>query len=164
MFLPIGLLLLALALGAALSVRGSSRKVRGAVGVLGLILAIWGAWALLSKPKLMITGLTAYPLQQTLRSGEPCPESIDVVATVRGKGGPERVSLALSFFGGAKTVATAPEFVQSEKESRQTFGPYSVRLPQNPPRTGVPLLMQIKTPLETSHTSVVRNAGCVPRK
>ncbi len=163
-FLPIGLVLLLLALGVVLSLSGRGRKLRWAVGVLGVALAIWGGWALLVKPKLMIAALTAYPLSQDLRSGEPCPESIDVLATVVGKGGPERMSLALSFFGGAKTEAITPEFAQSEKESRQTFGPFKVRLPRNPPRTGVPLLLRVTSPIETSHVTVLRNAGCVPRR
>ncbi|MDQ6749772.1 MAG: hypothetical protein M3Z33_03310 [Actinomycetota bacterium] len=162
--LPIGLLLLLLAAGAALSLRGSSRKVRGGIGALGLLLVILGAWSLLTKPALMITGLTAFPQQKVLARGESCPATIDVLAVVRAKGGPGRVGLELSFFGGGKTVATAPEFEQSEKASRQTFGPYKVALPRNPPRSGAPLLLRVTSPTQTSHASLVANAGCLPRR
>ena len=163
-FLPIGLVLLALAVGVALSLQGRGRKLRSAIGVVGLILAILGAWGLVSKPSVTITGLTAYPLQPVLHSGEPCPASIDVVAVVRGKGGPGSVALELSFFGAGKTVADTPNFEQTEKETREAFGPYKVALPRNPPRTGAPLLLRARSPVDTGSTTVVRNAGCVPRR
>lgn len=163
-FLPIGLALVVLALGAVVNLRGSSRKVRWGVGVLGVVLVAFGAWSLLSKPSLMITGLRAFPLQQVLRSGEPCPSSIDVLAVVRGKGGPGPVGLELSFFEARRTVpGRTPEFTQSEEESRQAFGPYQVQLPPNPPRTGVPLLLRTTSPTLASSTSVIPNSGCRPR-
>lgn len=162
--LPIGLVLLALALGAAMSLRGRGRKVRWGVGVVGVLLVILGGRSLVSKPKLMITGLASYPLQQSLHSGEPCPATIDVLAVVQAKGGPGRVALQLSFFGGGRTVAVTPMFEQSEMESRQTFGPYKVALPPNPPRTGAPLLVHATGPPEKSSSTLLRNAGCLPRR
>ncbi|MDQ6749264.1 MAG: hypothetical protein M3Z33_00690 [Actinomycetota bacterium] len=166
-FLPIGLLLVAIALGAALhlNLRDKSRKVRGAVGVLGLLLVLLGGWSLLSKPKVVVTGLSSYPLQQVLRGGEPCPASIDVLAVVRATGGPGPVALELSFDKGRKTVPViTPEFAQSPDGSRQAFGPYPVQLPRNPPRSAVPLLLHVTSPNDVQISSVVRNAGCVPRR
>lgn len=162
--LPIGLVLLLLAFGRVLSLSGRSRKVRWAAGVLGLILAIVGLWALVVKPSLEITGLRPLPLHTVLRSGEPCPKSIEVAAVVRAKGGPERVSLQLSAFEGGQTVAVAPEFVQSFEESRQVFGPYKLELPANPPRTGAVVILRATMPNEKSSTAVIRNDGCVPRR
>jgi hypothetical protein len=169
LLLPIGLLLLALAIGAALSLRDRGRKARGFVGVLGVILAGIGIWALVSKPKLEILDLKPYPLTESLRSGEPCPESIEVLAVVRGKGGPEHLELQLSSFPNGKIVAFGPMFEQSEKESHQAFGPIRVSLPGNPPRTGVPVILRAKTPkakkpIETSKTALLKNAGCTPRR
>ena len=166
-FLPIGLALVAVALGAALklNLRESSRKVRWVVGVLGVLLVALGVWSLVSKPSLMVTGLTPYPQQQVLRSGEPCPSSINVVAVVKGKGGPGKVDLHLSFAGGGRTVPViTPKFEFSEMESRQAFGPYQVQLPPNPPRSGVRLLMRTTSPMDVASTgSIIPNQGCVPR-
>lgn len=167
--LPIGLLLLALAIGAALSLRDRGRKARWAVGVVGVILAGIGIWSLVSKPKLEILDLKPYPLTQGLRSGDPCPESVEVLAVVRAKGGPEHLELQLSSFTGGKIVAIGPTFEQTEKESYQAFGPVKVPLPSNPPRTGVPVILRAQTPkakkpIETSKTALIRNAGCTPRR
>lgn len=166
-FLPIGLLLVAIALGAALhlNLRDKSRKVRWGVGVLGVLLVLLGGWSLLSKPKVMVTGLSSYPLQQVMRSGEPCPASIDVLAVVRATGGPGPVNLELSFDKGPKTVPViTPEFAQSPDGSRQAFGPYPVQVPRHPPRTGLPLLLHATSPNDVQVSSVVRNAGCLPRR
>ena len=167
--LPVGLLLLALALGAALSLRGRGRKAKWAVGVLGVILAGIGIWSIVSKPKLEILELKPYPLTQGLRSGEPCPKSIEVLAVVRGKGGPEHLELQLSSFEGGKIVPLGPTFEQTEKESYQAFGPIRVPLPNNPPRTGVPVILRAQTPMakkpiETGTTALIQNAGCTPRR
>lgn len=165
-FLPIGLLLLLAAAGVALklNVSGSSRKVRVLVAVLGALLVLLGGWGLISKPSLMITAVTPYPQQKILRSGEPCPESIDVIAVVRGKGGPDSVGLELSSKGGKTVPVITPMFEFSEKESRQAFGPYPVALPRNPPRPDVALKVRTKTPMELSNEALIRNAGCVPRR
>ena len=163
-FLPIGLVLLVLGLGVALSLKDRGRKLRWALAVLGLILAILGLWGLVSTPSVTIAGLTSYPLEQVLHSGQPCPQSIDVVAVVRGKGGPGPVALELSFFGAGKTVADSPNFEGTEKETREAFGPYKVALPRNPPRTGVQLLLRARSPVDTGTTKLVRNEGCVPRR
>ncbi|MCA1680259.1 MAG: hypothetical protein LC777_15545, partial [Actinobacteria bacterium] len=163
-FLPIGLALLAVALGAviALNLRDSSRKVRVGVGVLGVLLVALGVWSLVSKPSLVISTVTPYPQQQVLRSGEPCPSSIDVIVVLRGKGGPDTVGLELSFSGAPKTVPViTPKFELSEMESRQAFGPYQVRLPPNPSRAGVRLLVRTTSPTELSSTpAVIPNKGC----
>lgn len=165
-FLPIGLALVLVAVGVALklNLRGSSRKLRGFVGVLGGLLVLLGGWGLVSKPSLMITGVTPYPQQKVLRSGEPCPASIDVIAVVRATGGPGSVGLQLSSEGGKTVPAITPEFQYSEKESRQAFGPYPVALPRKPPRTDVPLLLKTTSPVKVSDTAVIRNAGCLPRR
>ncbi|MDQ6749469.1 MAG: hypothetical protein M3Z33_01740, partial [Actinomycetota bacterium] len=70
-FLPIGLVLLLIALGVVLSLRGRSRKVRWGVGVLGVLLVLLGGWSLVTKPGLMVTGLTSFPQQKVLSRGEP---------------------------------------------------------------------------------------------
>jgi hypothetical protein len=168
-FLPIGLLLLLAAAGVALklNVRDSSRKVRVLVGVLGGLLVLAGGWGLFTKPKLTITAVTPEPLQKILRSGEPCPETIDVIAVVRGKGGPDSVGLKLSSEGGRTPTIPmiTPMFEFSEKESRQAFGPYPVVLPRNPPRT-VLLKVQTTSPPKFKFIAEapIRNAGCVPRR
>ncbi len=168
-FLPIGLLLLLAAAGLALKLNlgGSSRKVRVLVAVLGGLLVLAGGWGLFTKPKLTITAVTPYPLQKVLGSGEPCPETIDVVAVVRGKGGPDTVGLKLSSKGGRPPTfpMITPMFEFSEKESRQSFGPYPVVLPRNPPRTVV-LTVQTTSPSMFKFTSEapIRNAGCAPRR
>lgn len=167
-FLPIGLALLVVALGVAVSMnlRDSSRKVRGGVGVLGVLLVALGVWSLVSKPSLVITGITPYPQQQVLRSGESCPSSINVIAVVRAKGGPDTVGLELSFSGARKTVPViTPKFELSEMESRQAFGPYQVQLPPNPSRAGVRLLVRTTSPTQLSSTpAVIPNQGCRPRR
>lgn len=167
-FLPIGVALMVVALGAVVSMnlRGSSRKIRWGVGVLGVLLAALGVWSLVSKPSLVITSVTPYPQQQVLRSGEPCPSSINVLAVVRAKGGPDTVGLELSFSGAGKTVPViTPKFQLSEMESRQAFGPYQVRLPPNPSRAGVRLLVRTTSPTELSSTpAVIPNTGCRPRR
>jgi hypothetical protein len=165
-FLPIGLALVLVAVGMVLklNLRDSSRKVRVLVGVLGGLLVLLGGWGLVSKPSVMITGVTPYPQQKILRSGEPCPSSIDVIAVVRAKGGPEKVDLHLSSEGGRTVPVITPEFQFSEKESRQAFGPYPVPLPRDPPRPDVPLTLRTTSPMKLSNAALIRNAGCVPRR
>ena len=165
-FLPIGLLLLLVAAGVALNLNlgGRSRKVRVLVAVLGALLVLLGGWGLVTKPSLTITAVTPYPQQKILRSGEPCPASIDVIAVVRAKGGPDSVGLVLSSKGGRTVPVITPMFEFSEKESRQAFGPYPVALPRNPPRPTVALTVSTTRPAKFSNDALIRNAGCVPRR
>ena len=165
-FLPIGLALVLIAAGVAVKVnmRDSSRKVRALVGVLGGLLVLLGGWGLLTKPSLMITAVTPYPQQKILRSGEPCPASIDVIAVVRGTGGPDTVGLQLTSKGGRTVPVITPKFEYSEKPSRQAFGPYPVALPRNPPRPDVPVMVHTTRPTKVTNEALIRNAGCVPRR
>jgi hypothetical protein len=164
-FLPIGLMLVLAAAGVALkrNLRDRGKGLRVPIGVLGALLALLGVWGLATKPSLMITAVTPYPQQKVLRSGEPCPASIDVIAVVRASGGPDKVGLQVVSPGGKTVPVITPEFQFSEKESRQAFGPYPVALPPKPARD-VALGVRTTSPMKFSRTAVVRNEGCVPRR